>query len=246
MCWIVLVSKKLKTFETRKMFYSEYLYKLVFRNELNNIFRSDFKKKEKLNFARIELDTLTEQKRNGSPMYKKQWRTVKPVSENDYYDAVELYSRLKDREDYKLRIDPNCCVTLFSNDKEFLLDFANKLKTPNIEFWEPNQLHLNLLKSATKIVIVDYPPKLSLKVWFNSKRINDGFAQWLEANPDKCKIGKVAFESLQSYGYLNGLYIYLRDEKVLNLITIIAGASIRNVEKLVYKEDIDKYMYGSE
>ena len=40
---------------------------------------------------------------------------------------------------------------------------------------------------------------------------------------------------------MNGLYIYLRDEKVLSLVTLLAGASIRSVEKLVYRGDIDKY-----
>jgi hypothetical protein len=53
-------------------------------------------------------------------------------------------------------------------------------------------------------------------------------------------MGHIALESLESYGYLNGLYMYIRDDKVLHLITILAGNSIRCVEKLVYKEDIDK------
>ena len=39
--------------------------------------------------------------------------------------------------------------------------------------------------------------------------------------------------------------MFVRDEKVLNLVTLLAGHSIRNVEKLVYKDDIDKYMYGT-
>ena len=52
---------------------------------------------------------------------------------------------------------------------------------------------------------------------------------------------RAALEGLENYGYLNGLYIYLRDEKILNLVTLLAGSSIRNVEKLVYSGDIDKY-----
>jgi len=234
-------SSKLKLLESRKLFFSEYLYKLVFRNELNSIFRSDLQKKEKLSYARRELDRLAEDYRNNFPLFKRAWRTDIPIANNDYFDAMTLYSALKNSNEYKLRIDPYSTITLFSNNREFLLTLGNKLNTTAVKFWEPNVAYIELLKSKTKIQIVDEVPKLPLKVWFNSTRVNKDFANWLRANDDKCKIGKIALESLESYGYLNGLYIYLRDEKVLSLVTILAGASIRSVDKLVYSGDIDKY-----
>lgn len=231
----------MKLLESRKLFFSEYLYKLVFRNELNSIFRSDLQKKEKLSYARRELDRLAEDYRNNFPLFKRAWRTDIPIANNDYFDAMTLYSALKNSNEYKLRIDPYSTITLFSNNREFLLTLGNKLNTTAVKFWEPNVAYIELLKSKTKIQIVDEVPKLPLKVWFNSTRVNKDFANWLRANDDKCKIGKIALESLESYGYLNGLYIYLRDEKVLSLVTILAGASIRSVDKLVYSGDIDKY-----
>lgn len=233
-------SKPLKQFESRKLFYSEYLYKLVFRNELHNIFRSELQKKEKLSYAREQLDYLTEQYRNNEPLLKKQFRSHVIIDVNDYLDAMSIYTILKDSEEYKLRIDPYSCITLFSNNKNFLLNLSSRLKT-STEFWEPDPKHIETLKSKTKIQIVDNLPKLPIKVWFNSTRINTDFATWIRANEDKCKIGKIALEGLENYGYLNGLYIYLRDEKILNLVTLLAGSSIRNVEKLVYSGDIDKY-----
>lgn len=235
------MKQQLKTFESSKLFYSEYLYKLVFRNDLNNIFRGELQKKEKLSYARAELDQLTEQYRNNQVLYKKAWRTEVPLDINDYFDAMTLYNSLKNYNEYKIRIDPYNTITLFSNNKDFLLRIGYKLKTDFVEFWEPNVEYIDLLKSSTKIQIVDTIPELPLKVWFNSKRINKDFANWLRANDDKCKIGKIALESLEQYGYLNGLYIYLRDERVLNLVTLLAGRSIRSVEKLVYRGDIDKY-----
>jgi hypothetical protein len=232
---------QLKRFESSKLFYSEYLYKLVFRNELNVIFRSELQKKEKLSYARNQLDTLTEQYRNNLTLYKKQWRAEIVIDINDYFDAMTTYSVLKKSTEYKLRIDPYSTITLFSNNKDFLLDLGSKLKTDTLNFWEPNPDHIDILKSKTKIQIVDKIPELPIKVWFNSTRINQDFGNWLRANKDKCKIGTIALDSLESYGYMNGLYIYLRDEKVLSLVTILAGASIRSVEKLVYRGDIDKY-----
>jgi hypothetical protein len=235
------MNQQLKHFESSKLFYSEYLYKLVFRNELNIIFRNDLQKKEKLSYARSQLDSLTEQYRNNIPLYRKAWRTDIPIATNDYLDAMIVYTALKNSDEYKIRIDPYSTITLFSNNKEFLIRLGNKLKTPTAEFWQPDPKYIDVLKSNTKIQIVDEPPKLPLKIWFNSTRINKDFANWLHANNDKCKIGKIALESLENYGYLNGLYIYLRDEKVLNLVTLLAGSSIRSVEKLVYRGDIDKY-----
>ena len=235
------MSKQLKHFESAKLFYSEYLYKLVFRNELNVIFRNELQKKEKLSYARSQLDALTEQYRNNNPLYKKAWRTDVSVDINDYFDAMAVYNTLKKTDEYKIRIDPYSSVTLFSNNKDFLLELGNKLKTDSAEFHQPNPDYIDILKSNAKIQIVDVLPKLPIKVWFNSNRINTDFANWLRANNDKCKIGTIALESLENYGYLNGLYIYLRDEKVLNLVTLLAGSSIRSVEKLIYRGDIDKY-----
>ena len=235
------MKQQLKHFESTKLFYSEYLYKLVFRNELNVIFRSELQKKEKLSFARNQLDVLTEQYRNNLPLYKKAWRTDVSVDINDYFDAMTVYNSLKKSDEYKIRIDPYSLITLFSNNKDFLLELGNKLKTDSAEFHQPDPKYIDLLKSKTKIQIVDDIPTLPLKVWFNSTRINRDFANWLRVNDDKCKIGTIALQSLEDYGYLNGLYIYLRDEKVLNLVTLLAGSSIRSVEKLVYRGDIDKY-----
>ena len=234
------MNKQLKQFESRKLFFSEYLYKLVLRNELNVIFRSELQKKEKLSYARQELDRLAENYRNNLPLQKKAWRADIQLDTHDYFDAMTIYTALKSSDEYKLRVDPGSCITLFSNNKTFLLDLANKLHTSLLEFWEPNAEYVDILKTKTKIQIVDQPPKLPLKVWFNSTRINKDFANWIRANSDKCKIGKIALEGLENYGYLNGLYIYLRDEKILNLVTLLAGNSIRNVEKLVYVPDIDK------
>jgi len=240
------MNKQLKQYESSKLFYSEFLYKLEFRNELNTIFRSELQKKEELSYARDMLDTMTEQYRNNQPLIKQAFRSEIPVELDDYIDAMTLYRTLKTNNEYKLRIDPGCLVTLFSNNKNFLLDLANKLTTAYINFHQPNEAHIKLLTSKTKIQIVDKKPNLPIRIWFNSTRIDKEFGNWIRANQDKCKIGKIALESLENYGYLNGLYMYLRDDKILNLVTLLAGQSIRSVEKLVYKGDIDKYKYGTE
>ena len=234
------MNQSLKLCETRKLFYSEYLYKLVLRNELNVIFRTELQKKGKLSFAKSQLDELTDAYQNNLPLFKKTWRTAVQVNVNDYLDAMDVYTTLRNSDDYRLGIDPTCTITLFSNNKGFLLGLANNLKSEHIEFWEPNEDHIKLLTSNVKVVIVDEIPALTLKVYFNSKRVDSGLGSWIIANTDKCKVGTIALECITTHGYLNGFYMYIRDEKVLNLVTLLAGNSIRSVEKLVYKEDIDK------
>tara|TARA_B110000503_G_scaffold24058_1_gene37842 strand:- start:772 stop:1476 length:705 start_codon:yes stop_codon:yes gene_type:complete len=232
--------QQLKHSETRKLFFTEYLYKLVLRNDLSNIFRTELQGKEKLSYVRKQLDQLTENYRNNLPLYKKAWRAEVALSETDYFDAITVYNALKNSNDYKIRIDPYSQVTLFSNNKALLLDLANKLYTSHVEFWEPKAEHISLLSNKTKIKIVDVPPTLELKVYFNSKKVNAEFAAWINANRDKCKIGDIAFSSIHKHGYLSGLYMFVRDEKVLNLVMLIVGNSIRSVEKLVYVPNIDK------
>lgn len=230
----------MKQFETRKLFYAEYLYKLVLRNELNTIFRTELQASEKLSHARKQLDQLTENYRNNLPLYKKAWRADVLIDLDDYFDAMEIYNTLKKSDDYKLRIDPNSILTLFSNNKKSLLDLSAKLKTTNVDFWEPIEEHIELLNNTSKIIIVDTEPALPLKIHFNSKRINQDFGKWVRANSDKCKMGKTALNNLEKYGYLTGLYMYVRDEKILNLVILLAGNSIRMVEKLVCVTTIDK------
>jgi hypothetical protein len=232
--------QQLKRFETRKLFFAEYLYKLVLRNDLSSIFRTELQGKEKLNYARTQLDQLTENYRNNLPLYKKAWRADVLLHEDEYFDAMTIYNALKNSNDYKIRIDNHSQITLFSNNRKMLLDIANKLHKQRVDFWEPKQEHLTLLTGKTQIKIVNVVPELELKVYFNSKRVNAEFANWIDANRDKCKIGEIAFSSIQLHGYLSGFYMYVRDEKVLNLVMLLAGNSIRNVEKLVYVPDIDK------
>ena len=86
--------QQLKRSETRKLFFTEYLYKLVLRNDLSNIFRTELQGKEKLSYVRKQLDQLTENYRNNLPLYKKAWRAEVLLHENDYFDAITVYNAL--------------------------------------------------------------------------------------------------------------------------------------------------------
>lgn len=226
-----------KQYNTCKLHYGEYLYKLVLSNSLNVFFRSDLQKRGKLSYAREHLDKLTESYRNNEPLTRKVFRAEQSIPLDDYYDALDLYKILKNNNDYKIRIHPYQSITIYSNNKSLLLNIKQKMRTSNREFWEPEEKSINLLKQKTNIELVNQKPKFPIKIYFNSKRVPRDFANWCKANTDKSRIGKIALETLESFEFLNGYYMYVRDEKILDMISLLIGHAIRRVDKLVYNED---------
>lgn len=231
------MSNRPKPYKTCKLHYGEYLYKLVLSNSLNVFFRSELQKKEKLSYARENLDKLTENYRNNEPLTRKVFRAEQVIPLEDYFDAIDLYKLLKTNSDYKIRIHPYKNLTVYSNNKTLLLTIAQKMRTSNREFWEPDKDSINLLKDKTNIEIVNKKPEFPIKIYFNNRRVSRDFSNWIRANTDKSRIGAIALDSLESFEYLNGYYMYVRDDKVLDMISLLIGHAIRRVDKLVYNED---------
>jgi len=230
--------KSPKLRETKKLHYGKYLYKLVLSNQLNTIFRTELQKHTKLGFAKEQLNNLHEKYIQGEPLEEQIYRTIRTIPTDDYLDAVDIYSILKFADDFKLRVDPWRSLTLYSNDKELLQKIIKKMRVSNREFWEPDSSTVNALLNETNIILVDRPHQFPLKVTLGGNRVDGVFADWLRNNADKSKIGPTALAEIEREGYLNGLYFYVRDEKILNLIYMIIGHNIRRIDKLVYKNNI--------
>lgn len=231
---------KLKQFETKKLHYGKYLYKLVLSNKLSNIFRTEYQRSGKLSFARSKLDELSAAYEQGHPLFLKRYRTDVEVDVDTFLDAKDIYTALKSSDEYKLRVNTLSSLNIYSNDKKALELIVNKIRQGTVEFWKPELDYAEFLFSNENIILVDKKPKFPYKVTLGNKRISGDFAVWLRANTDKSKIGSKAFEGVENGGYVSGFYFYIRDEKVLNLIQLLVGHNIRRVDKLVYKEDIDK------
>jgi len=233
--------KLVKLCETKKLHYGEYLYKLVLHNRLNNIFRTVNQKKGSLSYAKEKLDAYTEKLTQGQPLEEIIFRTTREIPVEHFFDAKNLYKILKESKGYKIRVQPWSTITIYSNNKELLLKIADTMKVSAREFWEPDIKSLDLLLGERNIIISETPVDLNYKVTFGKNPVNPDFAKWLRANTDKSKVGTITLETIEAGGYLDGLYFYIRDEKVLNLISMLAGNNIRRIDKLVYKENIDKY-----
>lgn len=234
--------KSLKLYETKKLHYGKYLYKLELFNRLNTIFRSELQKDGKLGYARKQLDTATECYRKNKPIIQTKFRSEHEVPYEDYLDAKSVYSFLKNMTEYKVRVDPYRSLCIYTNDRSSLLKIANSMRTSARGLWEPNPLATEYLLSTPNIIVTDSPNDFKYKITLGRKQSSTTeLADWLINNRDKSKVGPIALDEFSKNGYVDGLYFYIRDKKVLMLVQMMVGSSIRRIDKLVYKGNLDKY-----
>jgi len=222
----------LLNFETKKLFYNKYLYKLVIHNQLAVIFRD-----KNLNYARKELDLL-QQVVDEKNQIVKTWGFNREtyIDRRHFEDAkilLNIFSHL-DHDEYKLRIERND-MCLYTNSTSVVNNVCSKITID--ELWQPNLKHLNLLEK--NVLLVDGPFDYEYKVYFNARTIDENFYNWITRNSDKVKIGKIALEEVKK-GFAPNLYMYVRDEKVLQLISLLVGHNFQSVQRVISTQNIDK------
>jgi len=214
----------LKVRETKKLFYNEYPYKLGVFNPLAHIFRE-----KNFKFARDVLDQLQLSYERNESLTLGSFRK-KTYDVNKFQECKWLFKELSTRDDYKIRIEYPC-LQLYSNNKEWLEYIASKVESP-LEFFEPPVL---LPKNT---ILVEKPTIYKYRITLSSKP-DTSLAKWIEANPKLAKAGPVFLEEVANNGYSKGLYFYVRDEKVLNIVGLMLGRGGR-IDKIVCKQDLDK------
>ena len=147
----------MRTYDTTKLFYDQYVYKLVFTNGLSSIFRN-----KNLTYARKILDRLDSAEQAGKPLAVQRMRRVEPVSVTNFVDAKKLIRLLYNFEDYTLRIELSK-MSIYANSKEWLTTIKHSVD-PNcvLEFWEPSPLQIDKLKP--NVLISDSYPGYEYKV----------------------------------------------------------------------------------
>jgi hypothetical protein len=231
----------LKYYETQKLFYGKYLYKICFYNQLNGIFRTEFQKNGTLSYAREKLDGLKEDYRHGNAMKFPIYRTWRSIDSETYFGAQHTYYCLLKNKDYKIRVESFGSMSIFTNDYNLIEKIAKGLKSERISIYKPDDDIKNDLLTKKNIIISNNPVEWPYKVTLgNLRRDYTGFANWIDNNPDKIKIGEIARHSLTDHGYVSGYYFFVKSEKMLNLINIMVGDNIRRIDQIVYKENIDK------
>jgi|TARA_B110000503_G_C7142800_1_gene411640 hypothetical protein len=230
------MSNLLKTHETIKLHYGKYLYKLRINNQLASIFRTEHQRKSTLSFAKQQLQEYNNATQDGLIIKKGRWNNV-IISNSDLVDANHIYACLRYYKKYMVRCEYNTLM-IYTNNLNFLMKIANNMQSSDTEIWQPNQESLSFLKNNKNIILVDNIPDLKFKVTFGRQIGNPQLATWLRSNTDKSRAGKIFLKNCLTSGWINGQYIFVRDEKVLLFINMIAGDNIVKVEELVYRHDI--------
>jgi hypothetical protein len=223
----------LKKFETHKLFWDEYLYKLVVHNRLATIFRN----KNLANAERV-LSTIREQYEKGEPLLLYKTRRHDYVKESQYLDAEKLLQFFLTSNNFKIRVESST-LNLYSNDTKWLKSVRRVLTSENIhEYWEPDVSSIQHLLEKT--IILQEKIDFQFRITLGNKRGNQGFAQFAKKNPHLIRLGPVLLKELEQEGWVSGMYFYARDERVIQLCHLMLG-NIRRIDKVIYKQDIDKY-----
>jgi len=217
----------LKKHKANKLFYDKYLYRLEIINSLSPIFRN-----KNFPYAREVLDKIQFNLEETGSLHFYLGRLLRNVRQLDFKEAQFLLSEFQSQDDYTLRVEcPS--LNIYTNNK-FWLDKIKSYSSNVSGIWEP----INLRIEPNVIVTEDQKP-YEYKITLGT-RVDSSFASWADKNKDKVWIGPVLKECIQNNQYTQGMYFYLRDERVLHLITIMIGSSIKRIDKIVCNHNIDK------
>lgn len=222
----------MKKCETHKLFWDEYPYKLVIRNRVATIFRN-----KNLSYARQVLDSIQANYVEGLPLYLVRGSRKDSISEEQFLNAKKLLHFFSKQNNYRLRVEYNS-INVYSLDYDWLKQISQSI-TPHyvLELWEPDS---NILKHLDKHVIIlneemDYKYRITL----GNRKGNDGFANFAKTNPHLVRVGPVLMKEMEQNGYVSGMYFYARDDKTIQLCQLMLD-NIRRIDKIIYKQDIDK------
>ena len=223
----------MKKLETTKLFWGKYLYKLCINNGIGSIFRD-----KNLSYAREVLDTLQQQYEAGEPLLLSSFSREIPVKELSFLDARKLYKFISRTDDWTLRIEGST-TCIYTNNREWLHTLKSAINKNNLlEIWEPNPEHLPHLNANT--IIVDKSNGYNYKVTLGPKQSDtQGFANWAKSNSKQVRVGPTLMHNLDHNGYCADLYFYARDDKTVQLCSLMLS-NIRRVDKLVVKSNLDK------
>lgn len=224
----------MREIESKKLFYDEYLYKLSIHQPLAPIFRG-----KNFSNARNVLDRMQQDFEAGKPLFRTSYLRSTYVLPEELQNAQTLLHFLsKSTVNYKLRVDSSW-LSLYSNENKFLENVMKKLGDRMFEYHRPNPSTIELIKESKNTIVVKKSIPYEYRVTLG-EFTNPSFAVWSKKNPDKIKIGKCALDEIENNGYTRGFYFYARDKKIIQLLSLMIGDSIRRIDKVVCIQDLDK------
>jgi len=191
--------------------------------ELSHYFRGG-----DLIYTREMLDHLQTQLEETGKIVLRRFRHPVNLSPYELFNAQKIFSALSKNNNFRIRVE-QCDLSIFSIERGWLYNLA---KTVNAnEWWEPTGiLEPNTLIMGSAMASWEY--KITL-----GPNVPTSFCKWVIQNKEKIKIGNTFMKSvINESKYLNGYYFYVKNEKMLNLVTLVLGPSIQRVDKIVIED----------
>jgi hypothetical protein len=217
----------MRLYESKKLHYGEYLYKLAIVNSLASYFRTEFQPKGDLKWCKKRLDEVQSFFRPNTQYIEKPWGNG-----GRFKDTIPV-EHLKKHTEYKIRCEMNT-LHIYSNDRKMIVDLGNKLRQRYIELWEPDPNNVTLLQTNTNIILVNKTPEYEYKITLGKKPGQPSLAKWINNNPKLAKMGDIAKDQCLKGGYIKGYYFHVRDNKALSLAQLLIGDNIQRIDKFVY------------
>lgn len=201
-------------------------------NALGHIF-----KKKDLFRSRQVLDSLQSMQDDKQPLVLSTGFRMQTVSPEVFSENKRLYRLFQRQPDYKVRVE-RTMMSVYSNDLTWLKAMSKVAESP-LEIWAPRKGTEKAIEE-TNVILIRNPSEYEFKITLSSKSpVDPGLASWIRANPDKAKATDRCLELIERKGFPSGQFIYVRDEKVLHLISFMIDKMGR-IDKLVYVDDEDK------
>lgn len=239
---------KVQKKQVNSLYYGKYPYCLTFKNEFFAIFRNT-----NMTNIRVTLDILTQViSKDREERYKPQefgslpkWLVHNIISKplwktyNTFTDAKKLYNFLLTQKDNTgLRVEYPRQVTIYSADKDILIDIAKQLHADST-LHEPREENLAILLSIPDVQIVKRPTDYQYKVLFKSGTKDLAFfGKWCMNNSERVSLTHTTLNAMLLNYLLDGLSFKVKDDKTLTLVNLMIGQHIGRVKKLVFN---DKY-----
>lgn len=224
--------------ETTKLHYGKYLYKMQLHNRLAHIFRTELQRNGKLSYAASNLVDYKEQSKSGY-IYKSRWGFDEVIPVEDLKDAEVVYRLLKAADNYMVRVELNSLI-VYSNDIDLLENINSKL-TVDTKIWKPREDTKDFLLNNKNVILVNTPPEFPYKISFGRLPAKKELANWIIKNKNKVVCGPRLLSNLKNENkWIQGQYIFAKDEKVILLLQMLIGDNISRIDKLVYDPSIDK------
>lgn len=216
----------MKKYESNKLFYKQYTYKLVLRFQLANWFRGG-----ELPYIRETLDELQRQyNQNKQRLELKLWNRTIHLTVQELHQSQKIYSALCNSADYRLRVEGKH-LSLYSNDKDWLESIIKDVGPVAEEWWEPSSImQPSTIKMGSSLQGWEY------RITLGSNVPKSAYT-WLRKNIDKIRVGPVFKKSLlDEHPYATGFYFYVKNSKMLSLATLVFEGSISSIDKIIIED----------